>query len=134
MSTCKKKNNVGTKKNTIFFNNYICLFFFPIFHPAQLRPGPASLAGSTGVNEAADSGRRCKSEPGQQRPCEIVHKRVCFHPLHPCFFSPTHSFSVVWCSWRTQAGGGEEVGRGVNNIQLRYMTQIKDAVCDAAAY
>lgn len=55
----------------------------------------------------------------------------------PCtpVFSPLHTLSVLFgAAGEHRRAGGEEVGRGVNNIQLRYMTQIKDAVCDAAAY
>lgn len=89
------------------------------------------------MNEAADSGRRCKPEPGQQRPREIVHKRAGPQPAHARRFFPPllHTLSMLLsAAGRTVAGGGEEVERGVNNIQLRYMTQIKDAVCDAAAH
>lgn len=67
------------------FNNYIHEIIFPLSMD-ELGSGSASLADSIGVKAAADSGRRCKSERGQQRPCEIVQKTSLFSP--PAHFFP----------------------------------------------
>lgn len=67
------------------------------------------------MNEAVCSEKRGISKWGQQRPCETVHKQACFF-----------LFAALFRRVRECRQG--EAGSGVNNMQLRYMTQIKNSV------
>lgn len=111
--TCKhlQKNNVRTKKNTIS-NNYIYLFFFPIFHPAQLRPGPASVSVWMKLQIVGGDVNQSRGNRGHVKLC--INESV----STPCtpVFSPLHTLSALFSA----AGEHRRVGRRLDAGLITY--------------